>query len=156
MSTNHLNKQRKPNILIPLVKPNRNKDSKVATERNFGKDIKNLAPSTSHIIKPKETKPKITVDIACIQDSLVSTGLDKRSLRVNEDKLSCIDIRQKEKKNSSYALKEVNKDEEFDIESIPKMDLYFKGNLNYVTEYSKDIFDHVFATEVSIILNIYL
>ncbi len=120
-------------ILQPNNKGGKPKDG-LQGERNFGKDLRNISAlngnnksmqnkDTRSLLTLRDAKPKIVQE----------TGKKKCDTSCNNTSKLLID-----KQVHSFVV---------DDEEIPDMDIIFKGNLSYLSEYSNTIFKDLFASE---------
>jgi len=128
------NRTKKVNQLLqPNLKPVKPKEG-THIERNFGKDLRNMQSLNGNnksvqnkdmrsILTLKDAKPKI------IQET------EKKKGDTSYANISKLLI---DKQINSFIV---------DEEDIPEMDLIFKGNLSYLSEYSNSIFKDLFANE---------
>ena len=124
-----------PQIIQPNNKLNKTKDSlQQQGERNFGKDMRNISALNGNnkslqnkdirsLLTARDNKPKITQET------------EKKKCDNSFMNTSKIVI---DNKPNSFII---------DKEEVPEMDVIFKGNLYYLSEYGNTIFKDLFANE---------
>lgn len=168
---NNVLKNRKTTSNSILPNNNAKEDKANHTERNFGKDLKNVINNQTKrasnmlfrkVEKEKvvdnKKKPKPAPDVICLnvknyRNSTLTSNQSKNSVICNNHNYS---------KDSSTIIENKQETEEENKDVISRsitpfkaqetdMDVIYKDNLCYVSEYAPDIFHHVICTEVNII-----
>jgi hypothetical protein len=155
---NHVNKNKKNTKLLPyLDKSKVNKEvnkEQPNTERNFGKDLKNINKNNKTNNNQKDqNQPKLTFKennqlMTNLSSNNLTTHLKQSFLPVPET-VTMIRSTNSGKLNHSTSHSNFNFSSNNKIDKLTDMDKAVKENPQYITDFIIDIFSHILKTEVT-------